>query len=493
MYIPESVTIGLFILFTITAFVGYYRLFEKAGEAGWKALIPFYNVYVHLKIVGRPGWWVVYMFIPIVNIFVLVGIFIEFLRAFGSEKLVQQALGTVFFFAYLPYLGFNPAISYLGPTTSLPKRKKSAGREWGDAIVFAVIAATVIRWMYMEAFTIPTPSMEKSLLVGDFLFVSKFHYGTRTPKTPLQLPLTHQTVWGTESVPSYLPWIELPQFRLPGISHVKRNDVVVFNWPTEFKYPVDLKTYYIKRCVGLPGDQIEIKDMNVFINGEEQSMPVDVQFKYYIKTDGRVVHERTWKRYDITDISRTADGVGYLVDTRPETAEMLKSLDFIEDVQLFRHTEPNPEIFPDARIFPWTVDFYGPLQIPKEGWTIEINDENLTKYESVILYYEGLEDVKSVDGKLTIDGKEVSEYTFKQNYYFMMGDNRHNSLDSRFWGFVPEDHILGKALFMWSCRRRWTPAGPRCRPVPASGRRPAARAGRRTPSRAHGRRPPGRS
>ena len=449
MYIPESVALVLLVLFTISSFAGYYRLFEKAGHAGWQALIPFYNVYIHLQIIGKPKWWVAYMFIPIVNIFVLVGIYIEFLRSFGSERLWQHAVGTVFFFIYLPILAFDPKVKYLGPTSELPKLPKSTFREWGDAIVFAVIAATVIRWMFMEAFTIPTPSMEKSLLVGDFLFVSKFHYGTRTPKTPMQLPLTHQTVWGTESVPSYLPWIELPQFRLPGFTTVQRNDVVVFNWPTDFKYPLDLKTYYIKRCVAVPGDVLEVKERVVSVNGEDIPLPPDMQFKYYVQTDGRLIHERTWKRYDITDINRTADGKGYIIDTKPATAEQLKALDFVESVQIYEHRDINPEIFPDARKYPWNVDNFGPLEIPGEGWTIQMTEENVSKYGTTIVYYEGYEDAEVREGKLYIDGSEVNEYTFRQNYYFMMGDNRHNSLDSRFWGFVPEDHVLGKALFIW--------------------------------------------
>jgi signal peptidase I len=162
-----------------------------------------------------------------------------------------------------------------------PQKPKSKSREWVDAIVFAVIAATIIRWLLMEAFTIPTPSMEKSLLVGDFLFVSKMHYGPRTPKTPLQVPLTHQTIWGT-NIPSYVDWIQLPQYRLPGITSVKRNDVVVFNYPPELRYPTDLKTNYIKRCVGLPGDNIEVRDLQVFINGEAIENPPQMQFSYLI-------------------------------------------------------------------------------------------------------------------------------------------------------------------------------------------------------------------
>ncbi len=327
------------------------------------------------------------------------------------------------------------------------KIKKSAVREWFDAIIFAVIAATIIRWLFLEAFTIPTASMEKSLLVGDFLFVSKVHYGARTPKTPLQLPLTHQTIWGTK-IPSYVDWIQLPQVRIPGFSSIKRNDVVVFNYPPEFEHPVDLKTNYIKRCIGVPGDVIEIKDTQVYVNGEAFENPPKMQFRYYLFTD-EIVNDRVFKKYDISEFYRSQGG--YYVMTSPETANTLNSLPFVKDVVLTKNTEEqvNPRIYPNANIFAWNEDFFGPLEVPAKGETIDINSDNLAKYGDLIRYYESNKEVDIKDGKLSIEGTEMTTYTFKQNYYFMMGDNRHNSEDSRFWGFVPEDHVVGKALFIW--------------------------------------------
>ncbi|MCH7514999.1 MAG: signal peptidase I [Bacteroidetes bacterium] len=329
------------------------------------------------------------------------------------------------------------------------RKPKTKLREWVDAIIFAVIAATIIRWIFLEAFTIPTPSMERSLLVGDFLFVSKIHYGPRTPKTPLQIPLTHQKIWGTD-IPSYLEWIQLPQYRLPGLSHVKRNDVVVFNYPPEFKYPVDLKTNYIKRCIAVPGDIIEVRDAQVYINGEPGENPPLMQFRYFIYTKERI-NERVFKQHEISDHTRDLRGNGYFVFTSPAYARQLESLPFIDQVKLLERNDDDvePRIFPDSRVFPWNADFFGPVKIPGKGMTIELTRENLATYRSVITNYEGHEDVKIENGKLFIDGKQLTEYTFKQNYYFMMGDNRHNSEDSRFWGFVPEDHIVGKAFFIW--------------------------------------------
>lgn len=441
----------------IPALAGFYRLFEKAGEDGWKAFVPVYNILIHLKIIGRPAWWVVYFFIPMVNIFVAVGIIIELWRCFGRENLLEQAVGTVFYPFYVAYLGFSPGVKYVGTSAELPKRPKSATREWADAIIFAVIAATVIRWMFMEAYVIPTPSMEKSLLVGDFLFVSKIHYGPRTPKTPLQVPLTHQTLWGTKNfsangIPSYLSWIQLPQYRFPGFSSVKRNDVVVFNYPDEYDlHPVDLRTNYIKRCVGIPGDKVTIADTQVIVNGESIEKPEEMQLSYFVSTTQNI-NERIWDRHDIVEPRRFPDGSGYLIYTEPEEAAALRDrYDFIEDVTAVKQDSGfyQTQIYPASTYFNWNVDHYGPITIPAKGQTIEINRKNLDLYMIPIMHFEGNGEVDVNDDKLFIDGEQVTEYTFKQNYYFMMGDNRHNSLDSRFWGFVPEDHIVGKAYFIW--------------------------------------------
>jgi len=335
------------------------------------------------------------------------------------------------------------------PFLTKSKKPKSKIREWVDAIVFAVVAATIIRWLILEAFTIPTPSMERSLLVGDFLFVSKVHYGARTPKTPLQMPLTHQKIWGT-NIPSYLEWIQLPQFRLPGFTHVKRNDVVVFNYPPEFEYPVDLKTNYIKRCIGVPGDILEVRDTKVYINGEPGIDPPEMQNRYFIYTNDRI-NDRVFKQHRISDYTRDLRGNGYYIFTTPEDADELAALPFISSVKMIKREKENtePRIFPDAREYPWNADFYGPIEIPGEDMTIEINKLTLTTYRSVIENYEGHDDVRIENDKLFIDGNEINRYTFRQNYYFMMGDNRHNSEDSRFWGFVPADHVVGKALFIW--------------------------------------------
>lgn len=333
---------------------------------------------------------------------------------------------------------------------SKSKAKKSPAREWLDALVFAVVAASLIRWLLLEPFTIPTASMEKSLLVGDFLFVSKMHYGTRFPKTPIQMPLTHQKIWGTE-IPSYNDAIQLPYYRLPGFVDVERNDVVVFNYPVEFEYPTDLKTNYIKRAVGIAGDIIEIKQADLYVNGEVALKPEEMQYSYDVTTN-RPLNMEFFKDYGINQESfgTFSNGSGYLVFATDEVIKQLEASPVVTSAtKRIQSTGGETGVFPDGNPFGWNRDNYGPLKIPGEGLTIEMNPDNTLRYGSTIKNYEGLENVELKEGGLFIDGKKVDSYTFTQNYYFMMGDNRHDSLDSRYWGFVPEDHIVGKAWFLW--------------------------------------------
>ena len=354
---------------------------------------------------------------------------------------------------------------------SQPKPKKSALREWLDSVVFAVVAATLIRWLLLEAYTIPSSSMEKSLLIGDFLFVSKLHYGARTPGTPLQVPLTHQTIWGT-NIPSFSTLIQLPMFRLPSFTSVKRNDVVVFNYPGDpeepfedplvgnggYKnFPVDLRTNFIKRCIAVAGDVVEVKNGLVYINGKEGETPPQAQLMYRLESSD-LLDDRFFENEDIRDYGTFPGDTAkpnhfvYQIRTTPQTVDDLKKHSFIRSVT---HVSQYAASAPEMGLFPaaakQNADFWGPMQIPKEGLTVQLDSANVTKYGYVIKYFDHNDPEKVVldKGKVSIDGKAITSYTFKQDYYFMMGDNRYESADSRFWGFVPADHIVGKAVFIW--------------------------------------------
>jgi signal peptidase I len=462
-------TLILFLLFRVGITIGYWKLFQKAGVEGWKSLIPFYSEYVIIKdIVGKPKWWIIYLFIPVIGEFAYFVLLFNLLRCFGKESIWAQFLTVFAGFIYLPYLGFRDDVKYLGKLNELPEQTKTPVQEWVDAIVFAVVAATLIRWLIMEAYTIPTPSMENSLLVGDFLFVSKFHYGTRTTTTPLQVPLTHQKIWFTE-IPSYSTLVRLPQYRLPGFTHVKNGDVVVFNVPprqlNDDDYPVDLKTNYIKRCVAIPGDMLQIKNQQVIINGNPLPDPPDMQFSYLLTSAGQI-SERNFKKlnlgpedYDLYDHQN--DGkVIYRVHLTNKAYEDINTNKPPYILSVSKEIRNEKDVFPYSSYHQsfglkakppmlWAQDNFGPLWIPKKGASIAINDSTLTLYGNTIVRYDHNDDVRIENGKLIIDGKEITQYTFKQDYYFMMGDNRHNSLDSRYWGFVPGDHIVGKAFFIW--------------------------------------------
>ncbi|MVM39011.1 signal peptidase I [Spirosoma sp. HMF3257] len=350
--------------------------------------------------------------------------------------------------------------------------KKSPIREWFDSVLFAVIAATLIRFLTFEAYAIPTPSMENSLMVGDFLFVSKLHYGIRTPKTPLQVPLTHQKIWGTD-IPSYSTAIQLPIYRLPGFTHVKNGDVVVFNYPPpkagEPAYPTDLKTNFIKRCIGIPGDVVEVRQEQVYINGKVLPTPVRSETTYFVKTT-EVLDERFFRKYDIVNDFKSPEGpfinwqpleaynestktsslVGYRVNMTQEVKNKFAEFDWVKGIEPMREKggEGAPGIY-GGSAYPWNQDNFGPLTVPKKGITIPINKQTIAVYGPVIERYEENKKVELTPSGIHIDGQPITSYTFKQDYYFMMGDNRHNSEDSRYWGFVPEDHIVGKAVFVW--------------------------------------------
>jgi signal peptidase I len=367
-----------------------------------------------------------------------------------------------------------------------PNGKQTKTVEWIDAIIFAVIAASFIRLFFFEAYVIPTSSMEKSMLVGDYLFVSKVAYGPKMPNTPISFPFVHQSMPLTNSkVNSYVEWIKRPYKRIGGFGKIKNDDVVVFNFPegdtvalnfpSQNYYelcrmygrdrvnsdsrsfgrivsrPVDKKENYIKRCIGIPGDSLQIKDGDVYINGKKQKDIPGKQYNYIVTTDGSLFNPKTLDKLKVANDDREMfSGGRYLF---PLTGQQLSSFNGLKNVSsVSKNLAPkgnfDPAIFPHSPDFAWNVDNFGPLYIPRKGVTVDLSLKNLPIYERIIDVYEG-NDLAVRNGQIFINGKPATQYTFKLDYYWMMGDNRHKSADSRYWGFVPIDHVVGKASIIW--------------------------------------------
>jgi len=447
----------VFTILLIFVHIGLWKLFIKAGRKGWESLIPLYREFVIAKhITGHPGWWIALLLIPIVNIFIFFGLYLDLVKSFGKRRFWEYAATILVPFVVLPWWSNDPKVVYLGQsfTPEFKEKypyKKSVAREWADAIVFAVVAATLIRSFLIEAYMIPTGSMEKSLMVGDFLFVSKLNYGPRVPMTPVAFPFAHHTMPLTGGK-AYWEGIQLDYKRLPGFQQIKRNDVVVFNYPMEadppFNRPIDKRENYIKRAVGIPGDTISLRGAVLYVNGQKGFEPPHGQLDYYVYTDGSGLNPQRLLDMRIDYDSRAREP--YRLFLTEEAYQEVKSWANVTKIvpNISHQDAREPGTFPNSQLYNWNIDNFGPVIVPQKGWTISLDSLTYPIYERAIRVYEGNELESRSDG-FYLNGVKADSYTFTMDYYWMMGDNRHNSQDARTWGFVPEDHIVGKALFVW--------------------------------------------
>ena len=506
-----------FLVIQVIHFAGTWKLYLRANRKAWEAAIPIYNAVILMKIINRPKWWVILLFIPVINQLMFPIVWIETARSFGFNKRKDTALVLLTLGFYLFFINYATNSTYKLNRSLKPR---TALGEWVSSIAFAIVAATLVHTYVMQPYTIPTSSLEKTLLVGDYLFVSKFHYGARVPTTTIATPMLHDSIptaiVSEKNTKSYLNKPLLPYLRIPGFQKIKRNDIVVFNWPvdtlvhwmdpskgTDFK-PLDKKTNYVKRCVGIAGDTLEVRDGYVYINGKQNILPDRAKLQFYNKVYSKKglstqkllrytdkEFERKFiinfssqsqiekvMRYAVNNpkkikdnefiITTSDEGVpqwiinGYRLDIK-EISTKIRKANITDEIaaKLRKDSEVdsvvkviNPRgnkgnnMFPQATNLSWNTDNYGPIYIPKKGTTVPLNMNSIPFYERIIDDYENNQ-LEVIGEHIFINGKKTTSYTFKQDYYWMMGDNRQNSLDARSWGYVPFDHVVGKPVLIW--------------------------------------------
>tara|TARA_E500000178_G_C16993255_1_gene741866 strand:+ start:135 stop:1841 length:1707 start_codon:yes stop_codon:yes gene_type:complete len=502
--------LGFFLVLQLVHFGGTWKLYRAAGESPWKALVPIYNAVILMKIINRPKWWVILLFIPTINIIMFAVLWIETARSFGKNSTKDTFLVLISLGFYLYWINYASSIHYVSDRSL--KSRTTLG-ETISSIAFAIVAATIVHNYFIQPFIIPTGSLEKSLLIGDFLFVSKFHYGARAPMTAVSFPMVHDTI-PLLKVRSYLKKPQIPYFRFPGFEKIKRNEIVVFSWPADtvrqffvkekgVRKPIDKKSNYVKRCVGLPGDSLEIINGFVHTNGKRNQLPDRAKVQYtFLAYNTKGVSARQlaslgyrdfFRKYRIENITQTSyqqllpyivgssgnspENFVAITDHRGLSLEVIQKLGLrageqlqkqinltltLEEAQKLKNVpwldsikqqidiiqKPNERFFPNRLPYNWNQDNFGPIVIPKKGSTVQLTKKNIPLYKKIITDYEKNQ-LEILPNQILINGEQSSSYTFKKDYYWMMGDNRHRSEDSRFWGFVPDDHIVGKPIFIW--------------------------------------------
>lgn len=521
-----------FLLFVLVSAVllcyGLSLLFKKASpkvdvqpSQGW---IPGINMVGWSKVIGQNPKRALWLLVPIVNVFVFAGMCVDMARSFGKFSFLDACLSVVAAPLYFIWLGMDQSSAYEGEILETekaykkeyaeavqrgetikakrmsedPRFQKSIIREWTETIIFAVSAAALIRMFIFEMFTIPTSSMEGSLLVGDFLLVSKVHYGIRTPETPLAFPLVHNRM-PFNLGESYFKWPKLGMKRLPALESIDNNDPIVFNFPLgdsvyvmpgrtwsvedvrlnavspqHLNYikagkaklvtrPVDKKDHYVKRAIAVAGDTLEIKDQEVYINGKRAIDPANIQYRYIVSRNSNKmlrfedlsdaeISKEDLSVNTVTNATKAINLTKFYAVLNEDQKKVLQRLDpsITFTAMIDKPGTNNRSYFPhDQENFgQWTKDNYGPIYIPKKGTTVDININNISLYKRLITVYEG-HTLAVKNGEIFIDDKKANTYTFSQDYFWGMGDNRHSSEDSRVWGFIPHDHIVGKPLFIW--------------------------------------------
>ena len=499
-----------FFILQVVHFLGTWKLYKISGFKTWHAIIPVYNAIILMRIIKRPKWWVILLFIPTINLILFAVIWVETIRSFGKNTIKDTFLVLLTFGFYIYLINYSDKTVYVANRSLRPR---TGFGETLSSIIWAVVLATIFHNYFIQPYIIPTGSLEKSLLIGDFLFVSKFHYGARVPMTAVSAPMVHDTIPGFK-IRSYLKYPQYPYLRLPRIQNIKRNDIVVFSWPADtvrqffvrekrVDKPIDKKSNYVKRCLGIPGDTLEIKDGFVYANGLKNILPERAKVQYTFNaysnkgissrkllSKGFEDFNRTYKIENITEnsyqtivpyiigrIGNTVDNFKVITSSKGlppevirktglrvseileqkkemsltlEESATLRKISGIDSViqSINKIKVPNETFFPNKITFNWNEDNFGPLLIPKKGMSIKLNHKNLPIYKKIINEYEGNQ-LKIKPSEILINGVNSEQYTFKKDYYWMMGDNRHKSEDSRFWGFVPDDHIVGKPIFIW--------------------------------------------
>ncbi|TDX85985.1 signal peptidase I [Epilithonimonas xixisoli] len=464
-----------------------WKLFKKMGYNPLLSFVPFYNYIIVLKETNHSKWWAILSYLPIVGPIMMSVFHIFLMKKFGKRGFVNGLLTVVLPFIFMATVNYgkDPQIETEEEEEEAAKKETFLG-----SVTFAVVFATIIHAFITQPFGIPTGSMERTLLVGDFLFVNKWAYGYRMPMRPVALPFLQGTIFDTgqkgnpkDDMKSYVDAVKLPYLRLPGYDEVKRYDIVVFNYPQDSVHTaIDRKDPYVKRCVGIPGDVIEFRDGRLFVNNAPEKILGDEyqQHKYIVKASSQLNISQLYKAYGFMPVQEYQTNAGFIYEFQGLTDQVQKDfknlpevIEVKEDImekgfsniayypvkeggQVLRDQLGNAifskKIDTSNCIYPinkkWNQDQYGPLRIPKKGDVVKLDQETLPQYQWIISEYEHNK-LENKNGKIYVNGQETNQYTIKQNYYMMIGDNRDASLDARFFGVVPEENIVGRPMFTW--------------------------------------------